>query len=541
MTITNLIFQILLTSASKPQSLKDISLNALANNFNDKTVYEISKRIFPHIFDSSTPPEVSGFNHVFFGNTLPNTELDLSNMKLEGIPIILANKMKTVEKLNLSRNPNLCIKEEWIQPLSEKLKEISLCCCNLTEKDINAIANLKKLEKLNISSNRELNIRSDKFILILEHITHLDISYCGLNEYDLEFILEKGVKLEYLCFNGNNLESQIERIHIPNHCRRKLKELNLSSCNLNFKSMKQILKFSSLESIDLSNNNFSEIDHRIFKLSNSEYESRIKPIEEKDLNYEIDIKESFKNLKKINLCNCHIKSKEFIKEIFDLQKLEVLFLSINRLKFDFREVTIGRARNSLKVLEMNDCSIFNYQDLYHLTNLNVLEYLNISRNTFLDIPQGFELGCSKNTLKEINLSNCHLNHYGLKAVTDCDKLEKLTVSRNQFGDINDDFRIGCSQYSLKIINIDESRLNDQGLKALTKCIKLEKLNGSCNEFEKIDEEFKFGNLKDSLKELRVGYSRLSYGGLQAILNCRKLKIVNVHGNGFDNIERKIFH
>ena len=163
--------------ASSFQSIDRFSSFEEINETQDETFYKISKKLYPSISIEILSLLQDGVHHDLFEDVLlPNKEIDLSKMELERIPLILVSKMKNIEKLDLSHNPNLKIHEQWFQNLSTNLKELSMSNCDLNDKNLDACFNLKlKLEKLNISKNPKLKVNSFQFISILWNLKHLDI------------------------------------------------------------------------------------------------------------------------------------------------------------------------------------------------------------------------------------------------------------------------------------------------------------------------------------------------------------------------------
>ena len=553
--------------APTPQSLKSISLNILASNIQDRSVFEISKTIYPQIFDEAIPLQFSGLNRIFFSQELSKDEIDLSSMNLKRIPIVLACKMQKIKKLDLSGNSNIEFYEEWFSHFHTNLKELSISNCNIKASDLEVINNLSALERLNISVNDALNIDSAHFISILKRLKHLDMSYCDLDAKALEFILTNATKLESLNFCGNHLNRFFETIQIPDHCKNNLKILNLSDCNLRTKDLKILFIFNNLESLNLSKNDFSEINIEIVqkrfpfctnkaknnhqiqnkKTKYKEKSSKIKRSHEMKSNSKSFEKKNFqgsssffsswepKHLKSINLSNCQINSEAFIAKIFDIKNLEALNLSQNMLNFNFNEIANGKAKETLKTLEISGCFITSATNLYHLTNFHQLETLDISYNMFSNAPIGFELGCSKKSLKKLNINWCHLGYNELRAVSECLNLEDLDVSNNGFGNIPENFNLGASKDSLKKLNIKCTYLCYNGLKVITECPNLEYLDVSCNGFSGMTNKFSLGVSARSLKKIKAYQCGMNQHGLKAFTNCSKLEELDISFNYFEEL------
>ena len=260
-----------------PLTLYHSSLNTLQNNFDSET-RKIIIRIYPNFFNDQFSPREAGIRDLFFKEVLDKKELDLSSLDIQRIPVKLASKLRNVEVLNLSGNRNLNIDEDWFQYFYSNLKELTINSHNLNDKDFGIISKLKVLEKLIIQDIRILDVYSENFISVLKNIKYLDVSRCSLDYKDLKHILEHGKNLESLNFYGNNLS-----------------ETNNFSLNL----------FDEVE------NDYYQSSQKLFSSFNIHQNKRIQ----------------IRNLKELNLRICDIKSKEFIKSIFDIEGLKKLDLS----------------------------------------------------------------------------------------------------------------------------------------------------------------------------------------------------------------------
>ena len=521
-----------LTESTAPSTLKKYALDAISDSFQDIDVYDISKRIYPNMLNANIPLENTGIMNIFFYELPYNKEVDLSYMNKERIPMVLARKMKNVEKLNLSNGQSWKLNEEWFEQFSSNLKELSLRNCYLKTSDFEAIDNLRALESLCISENCNLNVNSPRFISIIKRLKHLDVSYCRLSEKSLNTIFKHATKLESLNFSGNILNRMFNTSSISPEIIKNLKVLKLRRCELVSSDLESIFMFDNLIELDLSLNHFSEINaNTLQKLFES---TSIDPSFTEHPKFRRNI---IKNLKSLSLQGCRIISKTFVEKIFDLQSLEALDISDNFLiNFDFSEIVKGRARNSLKVLNVKKCNFSGPTNLKSLTSFPHLETLDISSNYLETIPIGFEIGCSKNSLKSVFIEFSHLTYLGLQPFTDCPKLEVLNASLNDFRDMPQDFTLGSSKHSLKSVKIDRSSLKPQGLRAFTDCIHLENLSACGSDFEYISEDFVFGCSKNSLKTINLSICKLGPIGLKVVTDCPKLEKLDVSHNRFTHLE-----
>ena len=513
------------TSTFNPVSLKGLSLRSLEKGFKNDSV-KIIKRLRPHFFDEKVSLTHSGFRNVFsMKHPFPEKKIDLSNLDIEKIPTALVKQMPNVEKLDLSSNQRLKLNEEWFYLFSKKLKELSLKNCDLNEDRLKAIESLESLEALDISDCRDFDINSSHFITILGKLKHLNISNCRLDGKALEFIYSKAPKLEYLDFSQNDLSNFpfIEENEFQEF-RENLKVLKLIDCRLKTTDLEKFFIFENLVEIDLSENDFSEIDEKTVEKLFGSMNKDAQPDERIDSLY----KSYTSQLKTVGLNKCGITSELLVAKLFDLENLVGLKLSESKVQFNFEKIKKSKAYENLKVLEVRYCRSLNSGNLYDLTNFPKLEILDASNNNFENIPVGFKFGCSEESLEQLKIKNSKLNKNGLEAITKCTKLKKLDVSDNNFENINTNFDFGSLKESLEELNIRNTCLRINGLKAITKCLNLRKLNVSKTIFWYINikPDFDFGGLKESLKELDISSSELNENGLRAIttLNLRKLDL-----------------
>ena len=412
---------------------------------------------------------------------------------------------------------------------------IDLSNLDLEEIPAELAINMSKIESLNISNNPNLRINSEHFIKILNQLPHLDVSSCGLTGSDLKIILTNSPNLESLNFSGNKLESFFNsNSYITSN---NLKVLKLSNCHLKANNLEHIFEFCNLEEIDLSCNDFSgltrEIIEKLFPTAQSnEIDFTISPVKR------IKIESPLDKLKNIKLNNCSITSREFVTKLFDINGLKALDLSENCLNFNSMDtVKIGKSRESLNILKMRKCGILSAENLILLIDIPKLAKLDISGNNFKDFNENFKLGCSSNSLEELNVDNCHLNKRGLRVITDCPKLVKLSASNNNF---KAPFSLGLSTKSLKEVKMQTSQLDINGLRAFSECTKLEKLDFSFNNFDEIHYKFSLKQVKETLKEVIIRNSSLTVSLVNEIFDCPNLESLDLSYSNLQTINNKRF-
>ena len=490
---------ILLNQAQKNPNIsakvKEMKIIYLNKELYENSLYKIIKKLCPCFLDENVNSTQSEFENAFSKLTFPDKEIDLSNLYIENIPKSLAEKMTNIEKLSLFYSKNLKLDDEWFYLLSKKLKELSLVYCNLNEDNLKVIASLELLEKLDISACDNLNINSPHFITILKKLKYFDISRCKLDEKALEIIYLNAPKLEFLGFSSNNLSnfSFTEQSILPKF-KKSLKVLNLIDCNLKSHDLEKFFIFNNLEEIDLSSNDFSDIDEetieKLFKSTEKNVQTHSnKSIERISSNLAqlfTDKKDKplyrayTSQLKSVELSNCKISSELFVTKLFDLENLENLKISRSKIQFNFEQLQKSKAYEKLKVLEVAFCEGLNSGNLKSLTSFPNLEILDASFNNFENLPEGFTLGCSKDSLKELKINSSKLNINGLKAITDCTNLKILEANNNIFESLTKKFEFGRSKESLEELHISHCFWNFSVLKKIAELPRLRILHFNNN-------------------------------------------------------------
>lgn len=531
------------STARFPKNLYVQSLACIQSNFNKETL-KIASRIYPNIFSPWISPEQSGIYNFLYFDIPGNKEIDLSEMYLSKIPIEIGNRMNKIKVLNLSKNFNLKMQHDWFKVFYSNLKDLSLEYCNLSDIDIEIIKNCKSLERLNISGNSNLNLDSESFKEVLKNLIHLNVSNCSLTEKMLLSIFKKGRNLISLILNSNDLSGFfVEKPDIPEAIRLNLRILELSGCKLKFQNLENIFIFRNLEELDVSGNDFSQACSdsikTVFDTYRAKFEMENFP-ERTDLqnfsNPKIEISDclSAGKLKVLKMSYCKIHSKKLFEGLLDMKGLETLYLIGNFLSFSLKDTVNCKAKNSLKKVILSYSGINSIDFLRNITNFENLEILDISSNTFENVPDDFSLGCSKNSLKNVRIGNCKLNYNGLKAFLECSALESLDVSWNNLKNLPTDFQLGAAKNSLKELNVSCCLLNYSDLKLLTSYSKLQILNISFNNFENTPEYFELGNSKNCLTDLDIHNSRINYNCLKALTECCKLERLLLQGNDLRN-------
>lgn len=542
--------------AHNPLRLDDIAMVNIKDHIEDYSTVKILEKIYPNIFSIEEQLTETGFMKVFLKNTISLSRIDVSNLSIERLPRSIVNRISSLEVLDLSGNTNIKLNEDWFDQIikNNKILELSIRKCDLTKNVFDMIEKIETLERLNISGNKDLNIRTEPFRNILKRVKYLDISDCNLNEESLQFILENAENLLSLDYSKNTLSCPFQRIvlNINRKTKNKLEVLNLADCNLNSDDLDFIFIFENLKEINLSDNNFGNIEsgllRRLFKCTNCSEDDSF-GIQRSFFNYIVSLslfrKKSrvklpqntyVQNLRCITLKNCRIQSNKFIACLFELEGLELLDLSQNPLiDFDRAILNSNNIMSSLKRLELSECKISNPSIFEKLNRFNCLEYLNISRNYMGRLLDDFDLENLKYSLIYLNINGCCWNNNGLKAIAKCTKLEQLHASASHFANIPRDFDFQELKNSLKEVHIPRSQMSIECLNALTECSSIEKLVMYENSMPRLPSDFSLKNLENSLIHLNINRCDWDSNGLKAIFKCTRLEYLYAGDNNFRNL------
>lgn len=485
-------------------TLPDLFFRTIRDSFISEEL-KILRRIYPKIFDSNNFSELSSstfFNSLVNPSEASNQnsfiikELDLSGLNIERIPLRLAETLREAKVLNLSNNPLIELDEKWIVCFYENLKELNLNDCYLDDNVFRILKNFKKLKKLSISGTKNINTNSKSFLSVLKKLKHLDVSQCRLDTSDFLNIIKNGMKLKSLNFSHNDL-------------------LNINDVELK----NEILYFYVNNPDPKELTNFDALVYAFSSYQNRKYSE-----------ISFDARLWIQRMKYLNLRNCSLVCKDFVKLLFNFPNLETLILSDNAINFDY---TAFSAKNNLKRLELENCYLKRIENLFEFTNFEKLEILNISNNNFADMSIGFEMGCSKNSLVELNISKCNIREKTLAEFTKCTKLKLLNASKNNFASIAEDFNFSNLYGTLVDLNMHSSSLQNESLKAFIKFSNLQKLNISSNSFDELQDDFDLGDLKASLINLDISDCNLNKKIISLFTNLPNLQILNASGNYFN--------
>ena len=350
-------------------------------------------------------------------------------------------------------------------------------------KELNGVEYLSNLRELNLENNqlKKVNLRYN------ELLTNLNISNNNLERINLNF----NKNLEYLNLSKNNL-FKFDTLPIS-----KIKKLDLSNNNISeikLTNMKDIislrLKNNKLKEVNLKNNlKLEELDISFNKIKELSYFSNLTSLDIEATDIEDVIVN--KELKRINIGSTKFKDIEFIRNLEDLEDLNVSNTNITNLDLS--------KYKKLKSLNISD---------------TYLEKFNIKDNLLLQILKAEKahiknLDLSNNKdIEVLNLSNNKIEEIDLKELT---KLKDLNLSNNKLKTID---LTKLKKLSSLIVNNNELKEID------TKELKdLEVLEIANNDIEKVD-------LKDNLNLTKLNISSTKIKDIN-VDNFKKLKSLNI--------------
>ena len=373
-----------------------------------------------------------------------------------------------------------------IEPaLLDKIEVIDLS--NKDIKELNGIEYLSNLKELNLENNqlKKINLRYN------ELLTNLNIANNNLDRINLNF----NKNLEYLNLSKNNL-SKFDTLPIS-----KIKKLDLSNNSIEdikLTNMKDILslrlKNNKLKEVNLKNNlKLEELDISFNDIKELSYFSNLTSLDIENTNIEDVIVN--KELKRVNIASTKFKNIDFIKNLENLEDLNIANTNISIL--DLSKYT------NLKTLNISD---------------TYLDKLNIKDNLFLQILKAskahiknIDLNSNKD-LEIIDLSNNKIEEIDLKSLIN---LKKLNLSNNKLKtiDLNKNKNlISLFLNSNELIELDTSIFKD-----------LEILEVGNNNIEKID-------LKNNpnLIKLNISSTKIKDINVDNLKNLKSLNISNLN-------------
>lgn len=518
-----------------------VELNASECNVNEDMLELICNCNILERLDISGNLHLNLTSHGFERLCCQLVELDISkcNIKETVVPLILPH-LKKLKKLSISGNLAINLKPEIFEKLCFQLVELNASGCNIQANILTSVfSHMEKLKILDISKNPGIDLNPKIFEKLCSQLVELNASECNIGE-DIFSIICGCRKLEKLNISKN------PKIKFPEQkiiaLKDTLKDLKIDDCNLSSTDMAKIVEFKCLESLDISKNFLKEY----FETS--------------------DFGDLKKTLSELRACNTGM-SFEGISKVRECEKLKILDLSHNdlfkevyfnnffvrifRFLLGYKEsqenILFGDLAGKLVVLHISRSNL----NVYHLNEIldfSAIEILDCSFNNFSKIDSSFETGKAKDTLQEVNFSNCNISsQIFLEKVLGCRSLSKLNVASNRFTISCKTFTVGSAVKSLKWLDISKSGIE---LKQLLEFILgkfeaieyLDLTNNICQpmvhgnqklvNFDASKAISVFGKLKTSLKILKISSCQIQsdFDFLYSITDCLTLEYLDISSN-----------
>ena len=475
-------------------------------------------------------------------------ELDLSNNFMQAPDTIIIFKslrcFPSLKKLCINGN---MITDEAADDIavvlsqSTKLQELDISCNNLQTTGIikifEGIKHISTLTKLDIAHNTVTDEATEYIIDGLSSnikLKELNLSHINLNfKNAINFNNLELTNLKKFSFSGNNIHAQcaIDISHFLSHCTN-LQVLELSDTNLqgtdDHIEVLNGLDIFNLTKFDISGNSiptYAADNIAVLLSKNDELEELnlcCNKLKELGVRNILD-SINISNLSTLNISNNHITRLKFITNILThATKLVGLDLSYNKLSAE-------GMRHFLNQMKSNFANLVK---------------LNVSGNIISDeVAEAFTDALSENTkLKELNLSDNNLHtkriskiFNGLKIST----LIKLNVSHNNITDQAADYMVIFLSRNKKLEELDLSHINLLSDGAIKICrTTLSELtafnishNGITTRAAKDIATFLSRNTK--LQKLDLSHNSLLSAGVIMICktNLSKLTTLNISHNG----------
>jgi len=539
---------------------------------------KLPERLFQHMVNLKTL-KVSGNTNINLKSAgleilCPQLEeLNISNCNINDEVFSIICKCARLLKLDISGNPKINLSNQNISFLKATVRELSIDNCDLETDDMKKITQFQSLGVLSISNNflRKF-FQSSGLGKLCKTLISLKASNVGLKSLRK---IRTCNNLQFLDVSCNNLAKKT-KCNFLGDLKTKLIRLNLSRTSLEPNQLAEILDSSSIEELDCSFNNFSDFKKDNFKFGQAKETLKIanfarckislqffleelfscKLLEKADLSnnkFRIDydnfsLESTEIPLTWLDISNSNIVISSFIFKILEkFEKLEYLDLSYSFFRpqtaypmlpknANFNSgteiSTMENLKKSLKIVKMSCCLIENnIRFLQELTNCESLEYLDISNNSFNQLPKTFEFGASKKPLKYLNMNNCVLSDSCLlDIVTNLEVLETLSINYNCIAKISETFEFKKSKETLKVLAMAECHLESLNiLTSIAQCKSLESLDLSSNQPPVVLEKMSFGAARKTLININMSNCNIiSRYLLEAVTDCPKLKILDLY-------------
>lgn len=567
-----------------------ITLNVICQNLNELNIYikrnslkipgNVGDQLLKYFLDNSLPQTNDNicfftsedilykelyfknkifFCRQFFQNISPEnlSYLDLTDCNLDyhvskKISLSL-KKSRIIQTIILNDNKNLCpdglrIICDSLYGSVKSLNHLGFSKCHLNENNCIVIGKLlskcHSIISIDLSSNEEIG---EGIIEICSSLIHsklslkkLSLSFCKIKDtycFKIGEYLKNFSNLEYFNFEGNkNLKENLPEIFKGLSFSTFMKELNFRSCidsTVNLKNIDTFLyKFKKLEIIDISRNNFQDIECFIVGLKNSAGTLKRYPFHTYHLSEQImpkllDFTESCSSLETISLESFPSEQMGQFYQAFHTKSLKALYISNNILS----EENSRKLNNSLSHTFLTIFKISNTKNFNKFSSL---------------LFDGLEK--SSKTLRILNLEFCNITIKTCKNLAsflrNCCYLESLDVGGNTkmqdgLSDLFDSLKTSSKKLcSLNFQCIDlKPTYYDNLLELLQNCCNLKRINLSDISYSDDCFPIILDRLVQSAKNLQTLFIRSNRclalnisSVIKSLSSLKDLKSINLQGS-----------
>lgn len=338
--------------------------------------------------------------------------LDLSFNALTKLPSKLLMKNSRILELNVSNNFNLT---ELGSLISSNLEHLDLSRCSIGVIDSNAVVNLTALRTLNLGHN-PLRVFPEGFTN--PSLRHLDLTYANLSVLHQDS-LKHLPHVQYLHISGNK---NLDLPKNPALHSRSLLQLTADHCDIKHLSLSQL---PALTHGYFSCNKITGVRRENFAKKSA--------LLEIDLSYNLirelppDLFMNAKSLVSVDLSSNRIESLQH--DLFACCT-ELQFLNLSRN--DISGLPSVLTMPSLAVFDLSRCRLQSLPSGSNfLARMIHLDTIYLSHNELRKIP-----ALKSSSLKQLDLSYCHLTQVNGENFANLTKLHKINLSGNRLTTLN---------------------------------------------------------------------------------------------------------
>jgi len=269
------------------------------------------------------------------------------------------------------------------------LRVLEMDGCHMASKDLfEAITSCRVLERLSIAKNMFswVGFEFGRSKYTLKSLNIRGFTFGNIGDFYLIFDCPK---LEILDISRIDLEPfqyNLESVRFGSS-KESLRELKAVECNLeNPFCLWTFTNFPKLEAIDISSNPFLDFLEN-FTLGKSK-----------------------KTLRKIMAEHCRFKDKNIIKELTDCERLEELILHNNWGLENVSDIAFGVSKKSLKGLGLAKCGISLLNWINEIGNCNKMQILNVSGCNLVGLDKQFDSEVFRRSMINLVICDCEIRH-----------------------------------------------------------------------------------------------------------------------------------